>query len=135
MSKVERPEEVLECLGYFGFGGGWVGGRMALKGQQPTGESYCVYCPLNNDCWQRHENRVRSMFPNVAKALDGLAGETGLHGQKLHLEFERRFATRSPVMAVMAGNIEDGLAVGAGGFPADRERFTLPYPFREEQRV
>ena len=131
MPKGEAPEQILECIGYYGFGGGWVGGQQELRGQRATGESYCTRCPLSTECWSRHEARVRKMFPGAYKALDSLAGMTGLHGMVLHHEFERRWKQTSPSMAVMRGNIEDGLAVGAGGFPADRDKFSLPYPFKQ----
>lgn len=131
MPKTEAPEQILGCVGYYGFGGGWVAGQQELKGQKATGESYCVRCPLATECWNRHESRVRQMFPGAVKALDHLAGMTGLHGIVLHQEFERRWGQTSPSLAVMRGNIEDGVLVGAGDFPVERGTYTLPYPFKQ----
>lgn len=126
---MDRPEQILGCVGYYGFGGGWVSAKSDIPG-----ESYCVRCPAREECWTRHEARVTAMFPEISLSIEKLSADTGKRGMELHAEFERRWRTQSPSISVMRGNIEDGISVGDGGFPANRDRFTLPYPFKAEQR-
>lgn len=127
-------EEVLACEGYYGFGGGWLAGNTAADDGARTGHSYCQICPLSQSCLQRHEARARAMFPDLAKLMDYLSRETGLHGAELDREFSSRKHQESPWISVMRGNIEDGMQVGRGGHPGDRGPFTLPYPFQVDQR-
>lgn len=126
-----KYEQLLGCEGYFGFGGGYAAAR-----DGKLGDSYCNHCPLRETCFLLHAERVRDMFPSIAIALDVLGADTGLAGGELLSEFRRRFASEhDPLTSVMRGNIEDGLRVGEGGSVRDRNRFTLPFPFRADQRA
>lgn len=126
------PKE-LGCFGYFGFGGGW------LKTAHPLlagDEIYCNTCRLAQECWQRHRRRTRGMFPGLMELEDQLMSE-GLKGPAFLKEYGKRLEEMGhgpanthapPEIFTNVGNIEDGMAVGLGHKPKDRDPYTITWP-------
>lgn len=136
-------EDELGCEGFYGFGSGYLIGR-ALKGggdqalYHPENQNYCGgTCARSAACWWRHKGRVVWLTPDLTALLEGLAHDplNPLQGPALIREYAERTKqdpARSmvePYVSVMGGNIEDGMACGAGGQPKDRGPFhRLPWP-------
>ena len=59
--------EDARCFGYFGFGGGYEIGKLKLNPNQAArhredGALYCnTECPLKQECWTAHRERVRAL--------------------------------------------------------------------------
>lgn len=126
-----RLDEELACVGFYGFGGGVETGRRSNRGHQPRpGEPiYCNRCPQKNECWQKHRARVREMFPAAAAEFDRILAECGKNGQLAVERFYQMHKSAPDDLTVFAGNMEDGISVGAGALVRDRGPSTLPYPF------
>lgn len=130
MSDEVRLEDRLGCVGYFGFGSGYA---LAKFGQAPdTAELYCSRaCRRGATCWDRHRDRVRTLYPDLAALADDIAKTH--KGQAYIEEWLKRTAQRTdrlvePFTTVMMGNMEDGGCVAIGGRPKDRGDSTLAWP-------
>ena len=118
-------ETDLNCLGFFGFGGGWG----AAKGVTAADGFYCNECPLKTECWAKHKLRCAEIFPALTLEFEKMAAET--QGGALFKRFTEKFGTVDPYSRVMGGNIHDGLSVAKNGHPIDRGPLaTLPWPFK-----
>lgn len=139
-------EDELGCEGFYGFGSGYLMGRAQKAGgaqalHHPENENYCGgTCARSQACWWRHKGRVVFLSPDLTALLEGLSHDplNPLAGPALIKEYAEQ--TRQtfphvvePYVAVMAGNIEDGIACGAGGQPQDRGTFgRLSWPLKRE---
>lgn len=120
-------EKEQSCHGFYGFGGGVLQARGV---KAPDGASYCsAACPIKGECWDAHRKRVDKIMPAVAAEFKKLVDRFKGNGRRAVAEWARRYKTADPYSVVLAGNMEDGLAVGAGMTPKDRGDFTLPWPF------
>lgn len=134
-----RPEERLGCEGYYGFGGGYVSVKMRewLPSSGPGKQQiYCNTCPLRNECWQKHLDRVRKIFPALTEYFDKFMDEARENDDDRHpmMQWQEHLKEQGeemvePYTQIMMGNMEDGMAVAMGGEPKDRGDHTLPYPF------
>lgn len=126
--------DVAKCFGYFGFGGGYY--RVvydAIRHQVQTRatlaektELFCsVTCPLNKDCWDRHRDRVRGMYPAATARADSFSY---LRGEEYTQAIQVHMRGREPYLTVMTGNIEDGALVADGHPPKSRGQDTLTWP-------
>lgn len=124
----EPLEETLHCMGYYGFGGGYLLGQRgpaeAFEGQ----ELYCGRCPKSQACWDAHRARVKSAVPEACQAFEDLVAEVG--SQKAVAQMLAEFQQADPYSTVMMGNLQDGSRVANKMAPMDRERFTIPWPLR-----
>lgn len=118
-------EHELHCIGFFGFGSGYVGPGKAGHGDMPM---YCNTCSMKEGCWQKHRDRMNKMFPALAEEIERLV-KSGMSGPELVKHWFRTYKTADPYMAGMLGNLQDGASVKATGKPTDRQEATLPYPF------
>lgn len=116
-------EHRLECLGYYGFGGGWD----AQNRKQQNRELYCNRCSFRKECWDDHRIRIIKVFPELTAEFDKLAAEKG--GPEAVGLWHAANNMLDPYSLVMMTNIEDGHAAAAGTKPKDRGVLTLPYPF------
>lgn len=128
--------EEFNCVGYFGFGNG-----VYLHREGPPGAGQplptCSECPAAAECWTKHRDRVRTLFPDLMGVLDRLTA-TGLRGGALVTAYAVEVSAlldlppnkvAPPEMHVMLGNLEDGSRIAAGMEPQDRGPGTLRYPF------
>lgn len=133
-NNLDRLEDRLNCLGYYGVGTGWTLGRN--KNQSQTG--YCDTCRFRAECWDKHRDRVRLLFPDLSREFEAFveeykkAGKPG--GVKMLVAWQEYIQQppdriQEPFTAVMMGNIEDGLFIYETGKPKERQGSTLPYPF------
>jgi len=125
-------EQLLNCHGYYGFGGGYA---TTKYGKSSDGaQIYCgERCPLRETCWTKHQERTRTNFPDMTEAFDNLAKryqgpELIKRWVKLTKQPTHRFT--EPYMSTMMGNMEDGSRVAIGLAPKDRGPYTLPWPLR-----
>lgn len=119
-------ETELNCVGYYGFGGGW---KLAKEGNSHGHqETYCGSCSLAETCWNKHRDRVRQMVPDLMAEMDARVA-AGEQGPELVARWFKDFQCATPDIAVMAGNIEDGCYAASTGKVKDRKEGTLPYPF------
>ncbi len=110
-------EDEIGCIGYFGFGGGVNIARERVAGSQ-GGIIYCSFhCKQAGPCWDKHKQRVARLFPELAAEVDRM------HRIRMPTE------GADPYIMVATGNIEDGIEVGEGRQPINRERATIRYPF------
>jgi hypothetical protein len=123
----QQYERVLQCYGYWGFGGGYA--RTKDQWTLPDGQFYCAACPLTRACWEAHRARVESIFPALVEEFKRLLAKHHDHGPSAVAEFHDLHGNADPYTVGMAANLEDGLAVGAGGAPKARGPLTLSYPF------
>ncbi len=122
-----RIEAHLNYFGYFGFGGGW---EIVNSGRDPDGELiYCNRCPLKDDCWERHQQRVREFFPDASAAFDHMIDECDGDGQLAVKMYSERYGSVPPDLVVNVGNIEDGSRVALGVGPVDRGAYSITFPF------
>ena len=119
-------ETSLNCLGYHGFGGGY------MHEDKPK-HFYCNTCPLTQACWERHKKRTAELFPEATAVFDALVEEHGGNGVKAADAYHRKYGQSPPYMVVNFGNVEDGIRVRADLGVADRGPCTLPYPFPREK--
>lgn len=130
-----RIEVHLNCLGYFGFGGGWKLGRHSQEElaeneiQNVMGEIYCNQCSQAQVCWDFHRERCRGLVPDLMAAFEELLEEFDQDGQKAVVAYFERYDMAPPDIMLMMGNMEDGSLVGADKVPKTRGAFTLNYPF------
>lgn len=127
-----RPlEDQLGCFGYFGFASGV---SLALFGTPdgPRGELYCNRCPKGQTCWQRHRDRVRTIFPELTALADEIAAK--YEGVHYILELCRQTGQNpnnplaEPYTCVLMGNMEDGAQIAHDQAPRDRGPGTLVWP-------
>ncbi len=97
MKTIERE---FKCLGYYGFGNGVSAARQR--------RAYCTACPMAQACWEIHRARCRKFYPDACALIDELGAKPD--GQKKIGAFIRKHKTE-PYMAVMMGNLEDGMHV------------------------
>lgn len=119
-------EKELNCVGYFGFGGGVSAAR---HGPELGGEIYCNRCPLAGKCWNGHRERVRSILPDVMAEFEEMAKM--IKGPDLIQAWWERHKTGDPLIGALGANMEDGMRVGEGGQPKDRGPLSIAYPFVE----
>ena len=112
-------DQEFNCLGYFGFGSG-------VSATRKQG-AYCNGCHMAKACWEIHRARCQQIVPNACEHIDQLSAEKD--GQKKIMEFIKEHKTE-PYSAIMMGNMEDAISIIHTGKPKDREKFTLPYPFK-----
>lgn len=118
-------EEVLNCHGFYGFGGGWL---MSKDGPIPGKQMYCGGdCPISQGCWDKHRERVTRMMPDAVSLFEDWAKE--LQGPELVKKWFTTFGVADPYTVVMMGNLQDGTAVESSGIPRDRDEWTVPWPF------
>ena len=123
-------EERLNCLGYYGFGGGYKMGRRGSD-SGPTGPIYCTNgCPISKKCWDKHRERTATIIPGLTEEFNRMAEK--IQGPKLVETWFDKYKLVDPFTVIMAGNIEDGIAIGVGGQIKDRGPGTLPFPFVEQ---
>lgn len=115
-------EYELNCIGFFGFGGGY---QLATAKRQPNRPLYCNNCTLAKACWEMHRDRVRKQVPELAAKIDAMQGDQ----KALHAWFTE--GKPDPYIQVTLGNIEDGNLVGSGKSVKDRGLWTIPYPFKK----
>lgn len=121
------------CFGYFGFGDGYeLSNRRLTPGPAaepgPLGVLYChAACPHGLACWAAHRGRVRELFPDLMLEMDRLVA---LHraGPAVVQAWWDLYGSGPPDLVVMAGNLEDGLAVAASGAPKERGAGSLTWP-------
>lgn len=112
-------EEETKCNGYFGFGSG------VNLGKENTG--YCVTCPLNEECYATHKDRMRQLFTDLCAEYD--EKEKEMNPYSLVIWWTQKHGRPDPYILGMTHNMEDGAIVKAGGTPKNRGIGTLPYPF------
>lgn len=118
---------ILNCLGFFGFGGGY---RMAELGPERAGASICNSCPVNQECWEKHKARVAEMFPTITAAFERVAAMHAGDVKAMMQTWQQvSGGATDPYVNVMGGNMEDGMAVRLIGAPKDRGSYSLPWPF------
>lgn len=126
-------EAELGCLGHFGFGGGYAAVK---EGKDKAGFGlYCNVCPMSQACWTEHRVRAREVFPVLMEELERLIAAAGGNGQKGAAEFWRLHHYAPPEIAMIGGNIEDGMAIAFGEKPKDRGRATLTWPLSPRSRA
>jgi len=123
--ETEAIETRLNCLGFFGFGGGWA----LAKGLTARGETlYCNRCPLNRECWEKHKARVSALLPALTEEFEKMAAE--VLGSELVMRFHEKFNTLDPYSRVLGANLADGINIATVGTPIDRGAWaTIPWPF------
>jgi hypothetical protein len=124
-----RPDLVLQCVGFYGFGGGWLLARMGIPGEMNN--LYCNTCPAKKACFDAHKTRVRLLDPDTMAEYDQLASDAAQNGvasEDIVMHVVEAMGI-DPLMMVATGNVEDGFSVGNGGKPEWRGPFTVPYPF------
>src|SRR5262245_39873207 len=110
----ESIEKELNCVGYYGFGGGY----QQVGSPLHSGQLYCGLCPLNAECWEKHKERVNFAYPAQVEEMAQLVRERG--NPAAMQEWFRRHRYNEPYTLVMCCNIEDGTRVGSGSYPKDR---------------
>lgn len=118
-------EQELKCLGYYGFGGGY---ELGQGKSAPGAKIYCNACPLSTACWDSHRKRVAGSFPDATAEFDKLA--SAVPGPAAVQRWMAVTGGPDPYTMVFCGNIEDGVRVGGGGAPLDREHMTLSWPLK-----
>ena len=122
-----RIEAHLNCFGYFGFGGGW---EIVSSGREPDGKLiYCNLCPLKEDCWERHRQRVREFFPDACGEFERMLDECDGDANQAMRMYSSAYSTVPPDIVVQVGNLEDGSRVDSGAGPADRGPYSITFPF------
>lgn len=123
-------EAELECLGFWGFGGGYAIAREGQQGQ----ELYCSGCPLSQQCWEKHKARTADMYPAMVASFEALAAECAGDSKRLMSEWWSHVGNADPYTVVMGGNVEDGMSVANCGCIVDRGPGTLPLPYPAVKR-
>jgi hypothetical protein len=126
-------EQQLHCFGYFGFGGGYAMHKWGTTADDDNAVYCNQKCPLSQDCWTRHRDRVRELYPDLVALSDRIA--TRYQGQAYMEEWVR--VTRQhgtafvePYLNVLMGNMEDGV-LRAQDQPAKyRGAGTLSWPLK-----
>ena len=133
MAKVHTIQEFLNCLGFYGFGGGWVAAQPSRR--REDGSIYCDHCPLGQDCWTKHLERTRLLLPCTSAVFDEIAERHGEDVAATFSEWAKVSKTTKPGDAVpdpylftMMYNMEAGAAVALGKKPKDSGRFSLTWP-------
>jgi hypothetical protein len=125
----ERPEIALHCEGYYGFGAGWA----TVKHPEHAEGLYCNACPFGKACWGAHKERVRAILPEMMDAYDKVVEEAmrdGVDGPAIVSRVKAAFDGLDPLLAVMGGNIEDGVRVANHMPPKYRGELSLVWPWR-----
>lgn len=139
----DRPiNEVLNCAGYFGFGGGYA---RALGRSFPDGQLYCNVCPEGPACWEAHRRRTAEVSPQLVAAFEAFVKKHGPGPDTLRrfLQVQAAEGIERPVepyTTVLSGNVEDGMAVALIGEPRRRvlpggKDVTVPWPFPAKART
>lgn len=120
----------LNCLGYYGFGGGYgktkdAQLRVTLTGGQ--NRMYCTTCPQRIKCWELHTQHAQAIFPEAMGEY--LRRAETMTDEELVTSWQHDFKCPDPMMSLMINNMEDGSAVASGFVIPDRGDRTLPWPF------
>ena len=130
-STEKRIEQEFNCIGYFGLGSGIHAYRTPpklLPGRNEQIAMYCNGCAVAQECWDRHRDRVRDLYPEVTAELDRLYDKHNDTAKAIE-EFQHLHGdVVEPYLSVMAGNVEDGSAIAAGQSPKDRGKATIIWP-------
>jgi hypothetical protein len=128
---IMRIEDELKCIGYHGFGAGYVYAKAnATENQSHSGQdSYCAkQCKLATECFQRHYQRINFIAPQAAVAFDKLRGIYGEeHARKL---WQKRNPNvfYDPYTFYMMANLESGFHYALHGETKPQGRFTVKLP-------
>ena len=116
-----KLHELLQCVGYWGFGTGYQLGRNLLQVGSTT---YCNMCPHRIICWTQHKARCAEIIPAVAEEFEKMA--CTIIGPTLVKQWIQQYNVMDPYSVVAAGNIQDGILISQGQPPEDRGEGTLP---------
>jgi hypothetical protein len=126
-----RIEDELHCIGYHGFGAGYIYAKAnATEEQSHDGsKSYCAKeCKVAAECFQRHWKRTNLLAPQATLAFDKLCIAYGeQHARKM-------WRTRNPTVFYdpytfyMMANLESGFHYAQHGETKPQGRFTIKLP-------
>lgn len=105
-----KVEDELNCLGFFGFGGGYL---FAKPPGRP--DSYCNTCVRHQECWDKHRERVAREAPEAVKYFLEMVDTWG--GPQAAKKWFETFGQADPYILVMYNNIQDGVDFARTGKP------------------
>lgn len=129
---IKAIAERLQCVGAFGYGGGWAVGRGLVA--HSSGQIVCsTRCPIKAECWEKHRRRVRSLFPAIVEAFEQTLAEHGGDGKAALVAWVES-GRQQPEISMTLGNLDDGIRAGRGLPHFDRGAYSLVLPIVEPAR-